>query len=1099
MRFVIGKVRSGKTAFIYREICEAVKMGKGHCLLLVPEQYSHEAERELCEVCGDSLSLYAEVMSFTGLARWSMGEHGGSAVPRMDQAGKLLCMSSALKEIRPFLKQYSSAADHADIQMLLVCEIDRLRAAGANSERLRSLAGETDGRLSEKLREIALIYEAFDTVIARAGATAEEPLALLAAQIREYGMGEFDRVYVDGFVDFTGMEQDVLKAMLQQHTDLTICLDGDRNENREEYLLPSRIAMDRLKQIAEECGGSAEIKLIEREGAPAPLRIFADNMFRYDLRERIASEGEIRLIQAKNPREECEAAAELVLDFVRDEECRWRDIAIAIRGFDDYRVMLESSFRRYGIPLFISRRDSLLNKPLPLWLDSAYSIVLGSWDVHDVTAYLRCGLNGLSEEDCDELCAYIYKWQMKAQDWMRKAPWIQHPDGYGQEETENTRKKLRRINRSRRIVAEPLLLLKKQASEAATAEEQVSALKSFIEKTGLLKHLKARVDRMQGDRRMELQAEYQQLWDLCSAAILQVSAILGNKELTAESFRLLLHTMFAQYDIGLIPVALDRVSAGDFDRMRRRNIRKLIVLGCTDDRLPGNRETSGIFTEEERNLLAEHELMIGGGEVEFWREYSTIYHTLSLPHEQLIMIRSESDVKGEKTLPAFVYQQAEKLFGITPEVADIKRARLSAEAPALGLAVSAASVGSGKEERAAEDWYMRNEPERLQHLRAAARMERGTLSPGAVEALYGKHLRISPSQLEKFSACRFAYYCRYGLKAEKEEPALYEASEIGTFIHRILEKTARDVRDMGGFRTVTDEQLREITRKHIEDYIAEDLNSFEEKTERFRHLFERLSGDVYPIVKDMADELRKSDFEPIRFELKLSDSELGIPVENGDVRLSGTADRVDGWEKDGVLHLRIVDYKTGHRSFSLSDVWYGYNMQMLLYLFAVCDRSEELFDMPGEPAGVLYLPAREDMLAFDAEPNSEELEKKKAKEKKRSGLVVNIPSVVEAWENGENKQYLPEKTRNSDPLVSAEQLDTLRRNVIRTLDEMASELRDGKIDANPGWESSTKNACMYCDYHAICHFKEGEGGEHSHPMPKLKDSEVWELLESRGE
>ncbi len=197
MRFVIGKVRSGKTAFIYREISDAVKRAEGHSLLLVPEQYSHEAERELCEVCGDSLSLYAEVMSFTGLARWSMGEHGGGAVPRMDQAGKLLCMSSALKEIRPLLKHFSAAADHVDLQMLLVDEIDRVRAAGAHSDRLREIAEETDDLLSEKLRELALIYETFDTVVARAGATAEEPLALLAAQIREYGLGEFDRVYVD--------------------------------------------------------------------------------------------------------------------------------------------------------------------------------------------------------------------------------------------------------------------------------------------------------------------------------------------------------------------------------------------------------------------------------------------------------------------------------------------------------------------------------------------------------------------------------------------------------------------------------------------------------------------------------------------------------------------------------------------------------------------------------------------------------------------------------------------------------------------------------------------------------------------------------------
>ena len=1099
MRLVIGKARSGKTAFIYREIQDAVERGKGHCLLIVPEQYSHEAERELCRLCGDRLSLYAEVMSFTGLARWSMGEYGGEAVPRMDRAGKLLCMSSALKEIQPFLMHYATAVEHVELQMLLVKEIDRLRSAGADSTRLLDISNETDGLLSEKLREIALINDTYDTVVSRAGATSEDPLELLAKQILEYGLGNFDRVYVDGFIDFTGLELAVLKAITQRQIALTICLDGDRKENCEEYLLPSRMAMDRLKTFAEECGSKAEVKLIECEERGSALHIFTDNMFRYDCGEKYQHTDEIRLIQARNPREECEAAAELVLNSVRDEGLRWRDIAIAVRGFEDYRIMLESCFRRYAIPLFVSRRESFLNKPLPLWLESAYDIVLGNWDCHDVTTYLRCGLNGLSEERCDELCAYIYKWQMKSQDWMRKSPWTQHPDGYGKKETNETRDKLRRINQTRRLVSEPLLLLKKLVTEARTAIDQVNALKQFIQRTELAKHMKQRARLLQGSNRMELQAEYQQLWDICSGAVLQVSSILGGKELTAEAFRLLLHTMFAQYDIGLIPVALDRVSAGDFDRMRRRNIRKLIVLGCSDDRLPGSEESAGLFTEDERDVLAEHKLMIGGGETELWREYSTVYHTLSLPNDQLIMIRPLSDTKGEKVQPAFAFQQALKLFDIRPENADVKRARLSAPAPALGLAVSADSVGSGKEEQAAEAWFLKREPEHLRRLHNAAKMTRGTLSSSAVEALYGHNFRISPSRLEKFSSCRFAYYCRFGLNAEKDEPASYMAPEIGTFTHRILEKTAKEVKELGGFRNVTDEQLREITERYIKEYINEDLKNFEEKSLRFRHLFERLCEDVYQIVKDMADELRKSDFVPIDFELDISELGISIPVKDGVVRLGGIADRVDGWEEDGVLHLRIVDYKTGQKSFSLSDVCYGYNMQMLLYLFAVCDRSEELYEMRGEPAGILYLPAREELMHFDSEPNEQETEKQKAKEKRRSGLVLNDPSIIQAWENGETKRYIPENKKNTNPLVSIEQLGILHRHVVQTLGEMASELRAGKIDANPSWVSATDNACKNCDYHSICHFEEGVGGERSNHMPKMDDETVWELLAKRGE
>ena len=99
LRLITGKAGAGKTAAVINEIKRAVEEKKPRRIMLVPEQYSHEAERELCRACGDSLSLYAEVLSFTGLARRVMSRQGGGAAKYLDKGGRLLCMALALNSI----------------------------------------------------------------------------------------------------------------------------------------------------------------------------------------------------------------------------------------------------------------------------------------------------------------------------------------------------------------------------------------------------------------------------------------------------------------------------------------------------------------------------------------------------------------------------------------------------------------------------------------------------------------------------------------------------------------------------------------------------------------------------------------------------------------------------------------------------------------------------------------------------------------------------------------------------------------------------------------------------------------------------------------
>lgn len=1107
LRFIIGKAGTGKTAAIYQELRRAVLGREKDRMLLVPEQYSHEAERELCRICGDGLSLTAEVFSFTGLARRFAQLRGGSAAPMLDKGGQLLCMALALETVGPKLQVYGGARQRAETQSLLLQALDELKSACITAEQLSEVSARCGGGLEKKLQDLALLLSAYDAVVSNGHADPSHRLTLLARQIEEGAVGPGHRVYVDGFLDFTAQEQAVLGAMLRRGADLTICLTLDDPESRDEIYALSRSAFRKLSALAGELGTEVTVQRLEGNGGRAPaLRLFADELFRYGGSKSERDADCIRLGFAESIPAECEAAAAHILSLVREQGCRWRDIAVAIRGFEDYRSCLENVFRHYGIPLFVTRRSEMLQKPLPALISLAYEITQTGWDVDDVISYLGTGLTGLSEDACDKLSDYIYKWQLRGGAWEREKDWRQHPDGYGQEYTEETEERLRELNRLRRQLASPLLAFQRRSREAHTASGQAAALSGLLEELKLPEQLEKRSALLEADGREELAAETRQLWELTVSALEQAAAILGETEMEAGAFGRLFTHMLSRYDIGLIPVSLDRVSAGDFDRMRRRSLKHLLVLGCSEGRIPMAKETAGVFSEEEREALLELDIDLGAGDEGLWREFSLIHSCFSLPSESLWMSYSLCDHDGETLRPAYVFERAEKLFGLKPLRLRLDESRLAAEAPALTLAANAFQSPSPLA-AAAADYFRKESPERLRRLEQAAAATRGKLSPQAVEALYGSRLSLSASKIDRFASCRFSYFCQYGLKAKPYEPAGFQPPEIGTFMHYVLENVARDARELGGFGALDDEQVTALTKKWVDCYVRQELNDFQEKSGRFIHLFRRLCADVEQIVLDTARELRRSDFEPLDFELNFAKAKDIRPLELGEnegaMTLTGIADRIDGWIHEDKLYLRVVDYKTGRKSFSLSDVWYGMGLQMLLYLFALEHDGAARYGREIVPAGVMYLPARNEVLSVDPGTDEETVGKKHADALRRSGLVLDDPALLEAWEKGEEKRYIPVKFSrrkdSTDSLASLERMGSLARHLKKTLTDMAGELHRGSIAADPYYRSQQESACLRCDYLEACFFTDGEDGESCRYLPKLSDGKVWELLEKEGD
>jgi len=1108
LHLITGPAGTGKTNRIYEEIRAAVERREGGRILLVPEQFSHEAERELCRVCGDRLSRYAEVLSFTGLARAVQAELGGGSVPVLDKGGKLLCMALALTNCYDALKVFDRSAKRPEMQAVLLATLDAMKTSCVTPEQLLNAAEHFTGELSYKLTDLALVYESYRLVLGNSKADPMDALLTLSARISDSRRLNGQTVmYIDGFTDFTQLELEVLRELLRRGVDLTVCLTLDRPDSDRELFTLQRRSLVRLKELAAELAVPVSMEHVSAfaDGRSATAPVFLAEEVFSGSNAAMNAGGAVELYKAGNLEEECRLAAARILDLTRLSGCRMRDIAMAVRGFDAYAPVLEQVFEEYGVPLYTARRTSMAVRPLPQLIKYAYDIVSSRWRADDVISYLGTGLTGLTETERDLLSQYISRWDLNAAAWHRRTPWNQHPDGYAKEYTDADYARLSEINRIRELVAAPLLSFETATRQADTAAEQVTALYAFLEQLSVPATLDALAERLSAEGRIGEAEEYAQIWEITVSALEQCHAILQNVRMDADAFSALFHRMLSSYDIGSIPASLDSVTAGDFDRMRKRNIRTLLVLGASADRLPAFSGGGKLFSDDELILL--HDAGAGIGEHpdnELWREYALIYNCLSLPSERLIITFPSMTPEGAAVEPSILVNRAKTLFNMEAESCDFRYYQAAALQPALKAAFSDHSV-FGKQLLA---YFRRNDGDRLEAIRKSSVIRRGTLSPSSVEKLYGKSLGVTASRAERYFSCRLSYYLTYGLALKSSKKAVFDASELGIFTHRVLQATLEKIRTTGDFHTVSDEEVLAITEQYFRDFEARAENNFPEKSARFLYLFHRMEDNIRQTVLDTVQELRTSSFTPVRMEFNLNELNARLTVPGKSHRtilISGIVDRIDVWEKDGICYLRIADYKLSGKDFDLSEVYYGRDLQMLLYLYTLCAngaRTAELLHLPSaklRPAGIMYIPAFYRSLSADSRPDEAWLESERKKERKRKGIVLNSEAVLDAWEHSHGTNYIPVKYDKAghpsgDSLLTEEQFTLLYRHMMHCFSCMAAELGSGVLTANPYRKSGDVTFCTNCSSSSACIFKPGELGENYNETPKKSTAEAMELI-----
>ncbi|MBQ9853258.1 MAG: PD-(D/E)XK nuclease family protein [Ruminiclostridium sp.] len=1093
LRIVTGRAGCGKTS----EVFGRMKTEGGHRsqLLLVPEQASFETERRFCQENGNRAGLYGEVLSFTRLENRVLSLAGGGAQTVLDEGGRLLVMYAALKAVSGNLTVYAMPSRKPEFLSSLLATMDELKSCCVTGAHLAQVGEETEGLDGEKLRDLGLIFGAYEAMTARGSLDPRDRLTRLAEKLKGYPYFKNKDVYLDGFTDFTPQQGLVLEQILRQAHSVTLTLTCGDRIGEEGVFAPARKTVAWMKRLAAKAGVPVEEETLPpRVGRHPALAHLEEHLFATHKPSYGGEDDRVVLASLPTPREEVRWAAGEIRNLVRSGAVRYRDIAISARTMDRYWEHLEGIFAEYDIPLFQSDMTDILQKPIFTLITAAMDCVSGGYAYEDMFRYLKTGLAGLTAEECDKLENYVLTWNIWGSRWTKA--WTMHPEGYHQTFKEGDQAILEELNALRQRVMAPLIALGKEPKKSV--RDQVLALYRFLEEIQAPEALEARTARLLDQGEPELARQSSQLWEIFCQGLEQCSALLGEMEVDFSEFARLLRLLLSRYSVGSIPASLDRVTAGDAQRLANRSCKVLFLLGADDGSIPLVTPGGGLLTDRDRELLEDYGLELAPRmEEKLSREETIVYTVCTKPTDRFYVTWPAAGESGDEKRPSFLVETLRTLFPRAEQTAQTRPSPDQLRAQAARLPQAREALKDRADFAASFD-----------RLDRAALWKRGRLSPKAVKALYGEKVAMSASRMDQYKSCHFAYFLRYGLGAKDRRPAGFHAPEYGTFVHYVLEHVFQGVRDKGGIKACRDEDIRELTRQVVKDYIFTELGGMEHQTPRFKYLFRRLQKNVQAVVDNVAAELWASDFEPIAFELGFGYGKDLPPVEirEGDVtlRISGFVDRVDGWVKDGRLYLRVVDYKTGRKSFDLTEVWNGLGLQMLLYLFTLEEKGGPLFGAETVPAGVLYLPAREAVISGSRDMDANARIRLMDKELVRRGLILEDEDVLEAMEHKESGiRFLPLKVSSrtgkisGDALVSAEKLGRLKKHTQHILKDICREIAVGNIDADPFWRGPSKNACQYCEFFRACQFEEKK--DQRRWIPSVSNSDFWGWLARKEE
>lgn len=1094
MEILIGPPGSGKTYQCYQKIKNTLKQNKkDKIIMIVPEQFSLEIERELTQYLAPGL-LLVEVSSFTKLVL-----KANITTPILDELERIMILKKVLEdhhhELTFFTTSYNKDGFLEKINILLTnCENFGVTQLGDDT---------VEGTLKAKLADIQKISKWFYDFISTQFLTNEGSLNALIKSLTTTEAYKDALIIIDGFYSFTAAQQKVLLKLHSMARQMIVTLPMDKeylgsNQNHLYYksyntLINFEFAVPVSKQFTNSAFANKT----------ADIQFIADNYFATHSIKQPRDSANVRLFACRNFESEIELVAQNITRFVRDDTYRYNEIAIITGNLNLYRSHLTTVLGQYDIPYFLDETKTIQANPAVNFILNLLEVITQHWNLTAILSFLKSGiLTDFADEDIDYLENYLYEHGINY-----KNKWLEA----WEEETDSTL-----INDLRTRVASIILGIEQKIIAHKHRGKILTSNLCRILYDFLVEINFANTIRWESKSESEIEhtlsknfnlaLEYKHIYQTILDILDRLVDILGNQYVNIATFKSILTTCFKHEKVGTIPATQDQILVGEIPRTRLPKQKIVFLIGLNEGVFPANPINDSLFSDMDltANLFNAnpnlYELFIYsnlyGSELE-------IYSTLIKPSRYLFASYSMGDDSGKITRPSIIFTRLKRMFTMyapsTTATTFADQIYTSKQAIiALGRAIkqNAGIATLDDSYKYALMWYMQHQPDAIVQTVNGLFFtnQQDKLQTDIAKKLYSNNQVTTVSRIEKFRRCPCAYFIEYGLLASERKLFKFRTPDIGTIFHSVLEIYPKLLQAAGStWTTITPDAQQQLVATAVSESMLQN-NKLKIKNGHTKYLTKRIETMSNRAITAMASQLKCGKFVPAEYEYKFNDAALpAIEINLGEttLRLTGTIDRVDAYlTPDGDTYIKIIDYKSGHTQFDFTEAYYALQLQLLLYLDAYLQINKD-----AKTAGVYYFKLDASRVAYKPGETATDMAHKLLKTFKLSGITLNDADIAKAIEPELGNQiidmaYTKSGAPNANAITAtAEEFVAIRQFIINQVAALGKQILEGKVSITP-YKLGTKTGCDYCNFHGICGFDETLPNNNYDTLQKISKSDA---------
>ena len=1138
LRFYFGPSGSGKSHRIYEEIMQRAAQEPGrNFLIIVPDQFTMQTQKDLVMRSDRGGILNIDVLSFGRLSHRILEEVGTKEMPVLDDTGKSLVLQKIAADLKEQLPAMGSLLHKQGYIHEVKSAISEFMQYGISTQDMDKLiaSAEKRGALAMKLRDLKTLYRGFQDYIRDHFITTEETLDVLRRSLVKSKILPDSVVVFDGFTGFTPIQNRLIQELMRvcEETIVTVTIGEEEDpyqmDGEQKLFHLSKKTVADLVKLAVEAevtrGEDVFVKGGPNRFTEAPALCYLEqNLFRYQYEPYTEKQHEIHMFEALSPREEVHQTALYIRKLIREEGLTYRDIAVVIGDLEGYASYVETEFGQLEIPCFLDRTRGIVLNPMIEYIKSALQLYIRDFSYDTVFHFLRSGMADISREEIDELENYVIRtgargYRTYSRLFTRKTEEMQQ--GSGQEDTERAEETMERLNRIRQQFTDTVEIL--HMAPRAKAGEYVDHLYDFLEQNQVQQKLLNYQQRFEQEGDLAKAREYAQIYRLVMDLLDQIYELLGEEEISLQEFADILEAGFGEITVGTIPQNVDRIVVGDMERTRLKQVKVLFFLGVNDGNIPKNASKGGIISDMDREFLIESGTeMAPSPRQQMYIQRLYLYLNMTKPSERLYLSYAKVNSDGKGIRPSYLIDTVRKLFPQLAVEYPQNRSRLEQiegrQEGARYLAEELREYADGtlrEEER--QDFYLmyrayEADPEGRDRLTAAAfrRYKESGLSRIVARALYGRQLENSVSRLETYAACACRHFLQYGLSLQEREEFGFEVSDMGNVYHAVLENFAGKLAESGRTWWDFDENFAtQAIKEAVEGYAATYGETVLYSSARNEYAITRMSRILTRTVLTLQQHLKQGSFQPDDYELSFRFAEdldsIHVDLsEEEKMHLQGRIDRIDVSEDAEHVYVKVIDYKSGNKKFDLAALYYGLQLQLVVYMNAAMElESRKHPDKEIVPAALLYYHIDDPTIETPVELTQEQINEEILTKLRMNGVVNSDPAVVERLDRflQDKSKVIPvEKKKDGSfsarsGILSREELQVVSAYVDTKIRQIGREILDGKIAANP-YEKGNEEACTYCAYKKVCGF---DGSIPGYEKRQLEDLDKQTLMQRMQE